>query len=394
MNFQVLGATGYWYGLCVGVSVLCYLCLAGVLGYRKHLPSGTVRLYGLLGIVLGLLFSRAAYCAVNASYFLQTIEQPIKMLFFWDGGYSLTGALCGLLLAAFLTARICKVRFGTMLDVTAVPMGLLIACVRAAEGFTTLGVGRYVDASALTDGAPWLFVQSKLGNTIISNLAVYRYEAVAALLILAVMLVLFPWRKPLKKHRPGDLALIFFALYGAVQVVLESMRNDGHMMLGFVRAEQLGAVMMPVLALLIFTLRYQHIRGGRWQVALAWLLLPVFALVAWMMLKPINHVLDLTNKLGIGFAVVGALGIYMGFFLRRKGANLGMILTWLAVLGAIAGCVMLEFSIDGSSNLVRDYAMMALCCAVLFAAPCVLWRKLQGGVYDEERIAVRIGERA
>ena len=392
MSYSVFGLTGYWYGLCVGGSALLYLCAVGVLGYKKRLPSGTVRLYGLLSLLLGFICARALFCAVNYSYYAETLGDLSAMLRFWDGGFSMVGMLCGLVLAAFLTARACNVRFGATLDVAAVPMGLLIAGMRLAERFTALGVGKQVEAGVL--GRSWLLVTEQLGVLTISRLAVYRYEAVAALAILLVMLLLFPWRKPLKTHRPGDLAMVFFALYGAVQVLLESMRDDGHMVMGFLRVEQLGAVLMPLLALLIFTLRLQHIRGGRWQVGLAWLLVPVAGMVIWMMLRPINHVLDLTGHPAIGWAILGALALYMAFFLRIKGANAPMILLWLVAIGAVVGCVMLEFRIDGSDNLVRDYALMGCCCAVLFVAPCTLWRRLQNGIYDEEHIAVRIEEKA
>ena len=58
MTFTFLGLTGYWYGLIIGVSALAYLCLAGVLGYRRHLPAGSVRLYGLLALPLVLVFAQ------------------------------------------------------------------------------------------------------------------------------------------------------------------------------------------------------------------------------------------------------------------------------------------------------------------------------------------------
>jgi hypothetical protein len=59
-------------------------------------------------------------------------------------------------------------------------------------------------------------------------------------------------------------------------------------------------------------------------------------------------------------------------------------------IAAVAGCVMVEFSIDGSDNLFRDYAVMGACCLALFAAPYSLWRTLMATVYREDSISVRI----
>ena len=387
MTFSIFGLTGSWYGLTVGVSALCFLCLAGVLGYKRGLPAGTIRLFGLIALPLGLIGSRLVFCAANFAYFTEEISQPLKMLCFWDGGYSMVGAMGGMIAAAWITSRLAKVRFATLFDVTACALPLFVIGARIAEGFTgALGVGRQVDVGTLAQTAPWLFLQETLGTLTLYRLAVYRYEAVVAALLLAVTLALFFSQKTQKRARKGDLGMLAFAMYGACQVVLESLRDDGHLLLGFIRVSQLACALMPVLALIVFGARYAHIRRARPTVAVAWLLLPVAAVVALMMLVPINHVLDLTGKRAVGFAVLAAIGLYWAFFLRKQGADLRLILTWLLVLLCVAGCVMVEFSIDGSSNLLRDYAIMALCALGVFLAPCTLWHTLAARVYREETI--------
>lgn len=394
MSFTVLGLTGHWYGLVVGFSALCYLGAAGLLGYRRRLPAGAIRLFGLMGIPLALLFSRLLFCAANFAYYTETISQPWRMLAFWDGGYSLLGALCGLLVAAWLAARACGVRFGVLADVTAVPLGVLVLGIRLAESLTggALGVGRQVEVGGtLLTTLPWLFLPDRLGTLTLYRLAVYRYEAAAALLILSFSLGLFFGRHPRWKPRPGDVAMIVFSLFGASQVLLESLRDDGHMILGFIRAQQVGYALIPLVALAVFCARYAHIREARNTVVTAWVLLPVAGLVALLMIHPLNHVLDLTGKRPVGLAVLLALAVYFGFFLRLRGANQRLILTWLTALTAIGVCVMVEFSVDGSANLVRDYALMGLCCLVLFLAPFTLWRELRKRVYREESLAVHLG---
>lgn len=392
MTFTLFGLTGYAYGLAVGGSALLYLAVAGVLGYRRRLPTGTVRLYGLFGLPLALILARVAFCAANLSYFTDTVSQPWRMLSFWDGGYSLLGALCGLILAALLTARVQRLRYGTVLDVVVAPLGVLLFGLRAAEALTggSLGVGRVVDSEALVHALPFLFLPDVMGTLTLYRLAVYRLEAVAALVILALSLGLFVGRHRRWKVRPGDLAMIVFSLFGASQVLFESLRDDGHMILGFIRVQQLGSALIPILALAIFGGRFAHIREARKATVAAWLLLPVAALVACLMVWPINHVLDLTGHRTLGLAILGALLVYLLLFLRVRGANLRLVVTWLTAILAVAGCVMVEFSIDGSSHLMLDYVVMAGCCAALFLAPFTLWRKLRSRVYGEESITVHI----
>jgi len=69
---------------------------------------------------------------------------------------------------------------------------------------------------------------------------------------------------------------------------------------------------------------------------------------------------------------------------------LRLIITWLVAIAAILCCVMVEFSVDGSDNLLRDYGIMAACCLALFLAPYTLWRKLKQGVYGEESLRIQI----
>lgn len=338
VSFSFIGLNAHAYGLCALIATALLLGLMGVLGYRRRLPAGTVRVFGLIGIPLGIVGARAVYCALNASTFIETYENPWLMLNFFDGGLSMTGLLCGMLLAAFLTARRMKTRFGTLLDVMSVPMGLFIAVLRAGERFTDLGVGKVAQEGALTASMPWLFLRTQAGISTEYRLAVYQYEAAVGLLIFMVMFVLFFSTLKNNHARPGDLSLLFFSLYGASQTLLESMRDDGHLLITFLRIAQLAAAFMPLIAASIFTRRYIHINGC---------------------------------------------------------AGARIWLSWAVLLVCVAGLVFLEFSLDGRitwgmPSLMRDYSIMALLCAALFAVPCSLYVTLNRRLYRQERIAVHV----
>lgn len=338
VTFPLFGLTAHAYGLCVSVAALLLLSLMGMLGYVSRMPAGTVRFFGLIGIPLGILGARAVYCALNLSAFVETYENPWLMFNFFDGGLSMTGLLCGLVLAAFLTSRAMKVRFGRVLDVLGIPLGLFIAIVRQAERFTDLGVGKVVGESGVTAAMPWLFLRTQAGISTEYRLAVYHYETAAGLLIFLVMLALFIASRRNKNARPGDLALVFFSLYGASQTLLESMRDDGHLMITFLRVAQLAAAIMPLIAAGVFSRRYRHIHG-------------------------------------------------------KGGPRIA--LTWAALLICVAGLIFLEFSLDGritwgNPSLGRDYGMMAVLCAVMFAMPCSLYVTLNRRLYREEHFTVHV----
>jgi len=88
---------------------------------------------------------------------------------------------------------------------------------------------------------------------------VYRYEAAAALIVLVIMLI---WlSKPRKSSSRGDAHLIALALLGAFQVLLESLRNDGHLVVHFVRIQQVLSLVALVVVFAIFSIRLYR-RGG------------------------------------------------------------------------------------------------------------------------------------
>lgn len=312
------------------------LCLMGALGRGVGLPKGTVRIFGVLAIPLGILCSRVVFCLCNISLFTEIYENPLLMLRFFDGGLSMTGVLIGLVLAAILTARCLKTPAGRLIDVMTIPLGLFIAACRAAESFTSLGVGKPVEESAITAAAPWLFITEISGINVEYRLAVYRFEAVAALLIFIWIIFLALRTRKEKRVHHGDVALIFFSLYGASQMVLESLRDDGHLLIIFLRAAQVGAVLMPVAATAVFSRRYARIRG-----------------------------------------------------VDRR-----IVVSWVIVLLSVAAGVLLEFSLDGrlswgQPSTLRDTLLEAVLAILLFAVPFTLFQKLRNTVYDQGRIMAR-----
>lgn len=338
VDVSFLGVEGYAYGLCASLSALALLLLMGVLGYKRGLRTGSVRIFGLIGIPLGILLARVFYCLIDFGIFTDYYENPWLMLCFFDGGLSMAGLFCGLVLAAFITARATKQPAGELMDVLCAPLGLSIAILRFGEQFTDLGVGKAVSGGWLTASAPWLFVQSRMGVLVEYRLNAWLYEAVVALVIFVITMWVCTALHRRKSNHSGDVALFFIALYGASQIMLESIRDDGHMLVVFLRVSQVLAACLPVTAMGVLTRRYVRIRGR---------------------------------------------------------ANARVWLSWGAMLLCIAGLVLLEFSLDGRlswghASMGRDYALVAVLCAGMFVLPASLMWTLNRRLYREDRFTVRI----
>ena len=311
-TFSLFGLNIYAYGLYAAIGAA--LLLIGMHLIGRELPKGTVSVFSVLGMTFGIVLARALYCAVNWNDFAYNYENPMLVFRFFDGGLSMVGLIAGLLLAAVLTAKIVKVRTAQMMDAVAAPFGLLMWALRAGEQYTELGVGAAVEENFLTAHMPWLFVESRMGVMVDYRLKVWQYEVIAAIVLFVVAVAC--WRK-LRNHA-GDTAIVVFSLYGASQILLESMRDDGHMLIIFLRVGQLAAFLMPLICCGILSCRVKCKKA----VAAAWIVM-------------------------------------------------------ILCVGAVAA---LEFSLDGrltfgNPTLLRDWSLMAIACAAMFAAVCMLLRK-------------------
>ena len=308
-TFSILGLTAHAYGLFAAFAAL--VMLAGVRYFgQKKLPNGTASLVVVLGVALGVVGARLLYCVCNVSTFMETYENAWLMLRFFDGGLSWPGMAAGVMAAAAIAARVMKIRFADVMDAVCAPAGLAMAALRFGEQFTDLGVGKAVAEGFATEKLPWLFSMSRMGVAVEYRLNVWAYEAVAGLVIFGLIALL--WRRLSK--RSGDTALFFAALFGASQIIFESMRDDGHMLIIFLRIGQLGAAALVI--------------------------------AAWVILQK----------------------------RASKGQKIAM---WAELAVCVAAIVLLEFSLDGRltighPSLFRDYTVMTAVCGILFAHPCAL----------------------
>lgn len=238
------------FGLLCALGLLETLLLAGLWGRRRGIGYGAWIRLCALGIPLAWACSRLAFCLANIPYYFITVENPALMLRFYDGGFSLFGAMGGLMLAAFLTAKWQKVNPAVLLDGLGIGALPGIITVRLAQEGTGVGWGDAIEAE-------WLL---PLGVTENYWHPVYLYEAFVAVALLAVLLIWIARRR--EPIVDGDLLLVFLTLYGCVQVVLESLTSDGHLVVHhFVRINQIIAIVLPVAAMAVWTMRLVR-KGG------------------------------------------------------------------------------------------------------------------------------------
>lgn len=229
------------YGCTLALGAAIAILLAAFL--TRHVkPRPPLAQFSALSLLFGISFSRALYCLANISFYAEETGS-LAFLRLWEGGMSMAGALLGALLAARLVTK--KTNGTRFMDAVAVSLAAFVLIARIGEKFTTMGFGMDVDFSGL------FVMDGNFGGV----LNVWLMEAVIALFILTALIIL----NTRKKGLSGDGLMLFFLLYGTTQILMESLRADRHMIWGFVKAQQVLAMLMATGALVLFAKRVRRI---------------------------------------------------------------------------------------------------------------------------------------
>ncbi|NMD38778.1 MAG: hypothetical protein GYA87_08895 [Christensenellaceae bacterium] len=298
-----------YYGIFVALAILVYFIIVKFLSKDDNT---IILMFSATSSMVCLFCSRLVYVAVNFAYYIFEIENPKAMFFVWDGGFSLTGLLLGLLLSLSLIKKYAR-DYIKLYNASFAALGVFISIIRLAERFTNVGIGK-----SLSDDVTGIFVIKDAWG--FSSIAVYKIEALIALIIAIILITLFIklYNKKSSINYPY-IVWLFFILYGGTQVIMESIRNDGHMMLLFVHAQQIFAFAMPV----------------------------IVSIIVLKQLRKKNIKTSLNVIAPISFIILLALGMALEFVLD--------------------GRLHFNLKLFGISDFARNYILFSLICIILMA---------------------------
>ncbi|MEN6339640.1 MAG: prolipoprotein diacylglyceryl transferase [Clostridiaceae bacterium] len=242
--FSVAGFDIYWSGLLLAVGIIAAILLAQAETKRKKLPDDTAVDLCLIGIPLGVICARLAYVFLHFSYYK---ADPLMMLYFWDGGLSVYGAVAGVLAGIVVYSLAKKLKFFALTDLLA--PGLLLAQGFALWGnfFDQTNYGAEVTSSALG----WFPFAVLIEKTDTIHYAVFFYEFVWCALIFAALW--FIVRK--RARRDGAMTLWYVLLYGAGHFALEFLRQGSEYVFLNINFSQLLCASLALAALLMLIIR-------------------------------------------------------------------------------------------------------------------------------------------
>ena len=205
-GFQLFGMSVYFYGIIIALGLL----LSVLYGLKRSRQFGLKQddiLDGVLWIVpLSIIGARLYYCAFSWSEFK---DDPISILYIWNGGIAIYGAVIAAALGTVLFCLFKKVRLTAALDLVAISFLIGQSIGRWGNFFNREAFGSETD----------VFIRMGLEGTF--HHPTFLYES----LWNAVGFVALHF---LSKHRQydGQMALGYAAWYGLGRTFIEGLRTD------------------------------------------------------------------------------------------------------------------------------------------------------------------------
>ncbi len=244
--FTVFGLDVYWYGVFLAAGILAAIILAQIEIRRRKLDEDTAIDVCLIGIPLGIVFSRLFYVFAYFSYFKSDL---LSILYLWDGGMSQYGALFGAFLGLVLYSLKKKVSILRLTDLIAPGLALAQGLARWGDFFNQQAYGPEVTAGALQ----WFPFAVKIEASGTIHYAAFFYEFLWCTAVFAVLW--FYVRR--RSARDGMMTLWYLVLFFAGHAAILLLRGDTAPVLGRLSVAEVicFAIFLAALAALILVRR-------------------------------------------------------------------------------------------------------------------------------------------
>ena len=267
--FDIGGRVLTWHGLLTFVAVAVAVLLVARWGSREGLDKDSIYSVAVWAIIGGILGARV----VHVIDFWDEIYQhdPIKVLYLWEGGIAIYGAILGGFVGGslYILTRNSEwflafwgrfLRFagqphkaplpgiGRLADITTPALLLAMAIGRIGDIINGEHCGKITD---LAWGVAYTHPESP-GLTLCGRGASHPAVAYELLFDLALLLIIWPLRNRLRPH--GMLFALFLGLYSMGRFFLSFLRREvNEYFLGFNEAQVIAIlVMLATIPLLVY----------------------------------------------------------------------------------------------------------------------------------------------
>jgi phosphatidylglycerol---prolipoprotein diacylglyceryl transferase len=236
-----------WYALVYIIGFLAGLFLLLRAARKKEIGLKENEVYdlmfwGILGLMIGARLFHILFWGFHY-YF----NNPIKMLYFWEGGMSFHGGLVGTLLAFGIYCKLKKVNFWQIADILAF-LGVLMPVFSRIANFINQEI-----VGTITN-VPWCF---KFKYDTGCRHPVQLYASAGRLVFFFFMLYM---KKTLKKYKEGFFFWTFIFGVGVGRFVLDFWREDA-VYFGLKAGQWLALIMILIGGFVLIKSYKKEIKG-------------------------------------------------------------------------------------------------------------------------------------
>ena len=216
-----------WYSVLIVAGILLAIALGEKEAGRLEMPKDTVVDLALTIIPCGIVGARLYYVAMSWSQFA---DNPVSVLYIWQGGIAIYGGIIGGALGIWAYARRKQLSFLRLCDVICPGVLLAQAVGRWGNYFNMEAYGPVISDPRFQWFPLGVLIPS--GAAYVWHMATFFYESLWNAAGFAVL-----WRIRKRQKKPGDLFAWYLLLYGSGRFIIEQLRQDS-LYIGTLRASQ------------------------------------------------------------------------------------------------------------------------------------------------------------
>lgn len=201
----------YWYGIIIAAGFLLAVYYAMKRADQFGLTQDNIIDMLICAVPLAIIGARAYYCLFSWNLYK---DDPIRVLYIWEGGLAIYGGVIGAVIGLFLYTKVKKVKTAAMLDIGG--LGLLI-------GQSIGRWGNFMNREAFgaqTDSFLRMGLTDASGATIYVH-PTFLYESVWN----AIGLLILHFYSKRRKF-DGQIFLMYLGWYGLGRMFIEGLRTD------------------------------------------------------------------------------------------------------------------------------------------------------------------------
>ena len=238
--FSIGSFNVYWYGILIAIGLLLAVTYAYFNADRYDVDRSKLIDCVIVGIVTSIIGARAYYVLFKWDYFS---AHPGEIIDIRDGGIAIYGAIIGALVGGLIMAKIRKMKFLPILDIT-------MTCFLIGQAIGRWGNFFNQEAFGTPTDSIFRMVSENTGGVGVHPC--FLYESVWCAL---GFLFLFIFNRKFQKYH-GQVFYLYLVWYGAERVVVEGLRTDS-LYLPFqvfgadIRVSQLLSVVLVIVGIIL-----------------------------------------------------------------------------------------------------------------------------------------------